>query len=195
MKSNTLDKMNQRTNKFTIVFNDNELQLFKNPKNIVQKFIDSEVLDVSYIACIKHDRDIDNVDNHVKTTHYHVVLELNKVCRVGTMLNWISSNFVCNENQVSIDKCNDLAMQSRYLLHLDEIDKVRYYENEVVVNNQDKFKFYLELVKITDMKSLIAFVKDNNYDLEVIMSKLVHYDRYRRYIQDLIINHNRQLRC
>lgn len=189
-----IDKLNQRTNKFTIVLNDNELDVFKNCKHIVQKFIYSEQLDVNYIACIKHDRDIDNVEHHVKTVHYHVVLELNKVCRVGTLLNWISLNFYANENQITIDKCSSLPMQTRYLLHLDEIDKIRYHESEVVTNNLDYFNSCIELVIIRDIKDLIARVKEYHYDLEMIMSKIVHYDKWRRYINDLIINHNRQLR-
>ena len=41
-----IDKLSQRSNKFSLVLNDNELQLFKNSDNIVQKLYDSEDLDV-----------------------------------------------------------------------------------------------------------------------------------------------------
>ena len=38
-----IDKLSQRSNKFSLVLNDNELQLFKNSDNIVQKLRDNEV--------------------------------------------------------------------------------------------------------------------------------------------------------
>lgn len=188
------EKLNQRTNKFTIVLNDNELLVFKNCRHILSKFLESDLLDVNYIACIKHDRDFDEEMNHVKTLHYHVVLELNKICRLGTILNWISSNFHCNDNQVTIDKCSSLPMQTRYLLHLDDFDKCRYYESDVVTNNKDYFDSCINLVIVRDLHDLIARVKEYHYDLEVIMSKIVHYDKWRKYINDLIINHSRLMR-
>lgn len=189
-----LDKLNQRSDKFTIVLNDNEVNLFKDSETIVNKLITDVDVGVSYIACIKHDRDIDEEQQHVKTLHYHVVLELDSICRVGTVLKWLCNKFHCNENQVSIDKCNSLAMQSRYLLHLDDIDKVRYYETEVSTNNIFRFKDYLTLVKIKDMKDLIARVKEYHYDIEIIMSKIVNYDKYRKYINDIIVNYYRRNR-
>lgn len=189
-----VDKLNQRSDKFTIVLNDNEVNLFKDSETIVNKLITDVDVGVSYIACIKHDRDIDEELQHVKTLHYHVVLELDSICRVGTVLKWLCNKFHCNENQVSIDKCNSLAMQSRYLLHLDDIDKVRYYETEVSTNNIFRFKDYLTLVKIKDMKDLIARVKEYHYDIEIIMSKIVNYDKYRKYINDIIVNYYRRNR-
>ena len=189
-----IDKLNQRSDKFTIVLNDNEVNLFKDSETIVNKLITDVDVGVSYIACIKHDRDIDEEQQQVKTIHYHVVLELDSICRVGTILKWLCNKFHCNENQVSIDKCNSLAMQSRYLLHLDDIDKARYYETEVSTNNIFRFKDYLTLVKIKDMKDLIARVKEYHYDIEIIMSKIVNYDKYRKYINDIIVNYYRRNR-
>lgn len=189
-----VDKLNQRSDKFTIVLNDNEVHLFKDSETIVNKLITDVDVGVSYIACIKHDRDIYEEQQQVKTIHYHVVIELDSICRVGTVLKWLCNKFHCNENQVSIDKCNSLAMQSRYLLHLDDIDKVRYYETEVSTNNIFRFKDYLTLVKIKDMKDLIARVKEYHYDIEIIMSKIVNYDKYRKYINDIIVNYYRRNR-
>lgn len=189
-----IDKLNQRSDKFTIVLNDNEVNLFKDSETIVNKLITDVDVGVSYIACIKHDRDIDEEQQQVKTIHFHVVLELDSICRVGTVLKWLCNKFYCNENQVSIDKCNSLAMQSRYLLHLDDIDKARYYETEVSTNNIFRFKDYLTLVKIKDMKDLIAKVKEYHYDIEIIMSKIVNYDKYRKYINDIIVNYYRRNR-
>lgn len=189
-----IDKLNQRSDKFTIVFNDNECDLFRNANNIVNKIITSYDVGVSYVACIMHDKDIDEETNHVKTKHYHVVLELDSICRVGTCMKWLSNLFHCNENQISIDKCTSLAMQSRYLIHKDDFDKYLYSEYDVVTNNLARFNDYLLLVKIRDLKDLICRVKEYHYDLEIIMSKIVNYDKYRKYINDIIVNYYRKCR-
>ena len=76
-----IDKLNQRSDKFTIVLNDNECDLFRNAHNIVNKIITCYDVNVSYVACIMHDKDIDEETNHVKTKHYHVVLELDSICQ------------------------------------------------------------------------------------------------------------------
>ena len=128
------DKLNQRSDKFTLVLNDNELDLFKNARNVVNKFQLQDDIDLIYIACIKHDRDKDEVGN-LKTKHYHVVIHLNKVCRIGTLINRISDVFKCNTNQITVDKCSSLCMQSRYLMHLDDFDKERYDITDVVCND------------------------------------------------------------
>lgn len=188
-----IDKLKQRSNQFTIVLNDNECHWFKNCDFIINKLISDYDVDVVYIAVIYHDKDLDE-NKQPKTPHYHVILELDKICTVGSCLKWLSSKFMCNENQISIDKCNDLAMQSRYLIHLDEIDKVPYFEFDVHTNNVARYKDYLKLKKIKDMKDLISFVKECHYDLEIIMSKLAHYDKYRKYINDLIVNYYRKQR-
>ena len=185
------DKLNQRSNKFTIVLNDNELHLFKDSVNILNKMYGDEKLGVLYIAIIKHDRDKDENGN-IKTMHYHVVLSLNNNCRIGTLLNKICDLFHCNENQVTIDKCSSLEMQSRYLLHLDDFDKEDYFQYEVVTNKRDVFENYINLEKISDLKELISVVKRCHYDLETIMITIANYDRWRKYINDLIVNNHRK---
>jgi len=187
------DKLNQRSDKFTIVLNDNELDLFKNARNVVNKFMLQDDMDIIYIACIKHDRDKDEVGN-LKTKHYHVVLQVNKVCRVGTMINRISEIFRCNANQISLDKCNSLCMQSRYLMHLDDFDKARYDLEDIVTNDNDVLKRYYDMVFVRDLHDLIAVVHHYCYDLERIMVAIGNYDKWRKYINDLLVNYNRKCR-
>lgn len=187
------DKLNQRSDKFTIVLNDNELELFKNTRNVVNKFMLEEDMDIIYIACIKHDKDKDEKGD-LKTLHYHVVMQVNKVCRIGTMLNCISNIFKCNENQITIDKCNSLCMQSRYLLHIDDFDKAKYDLFDVVTNDVDVFRRYYDMVFIRDLHDLVAVVKRYHYDLEEIMCSIGNYDKWRKYINDLIINNARKCR-
>lgn len=184
--------LNQRSDKFTIILNDNELQLFKSARHILQEFKLSEQLGLVFIACIKHDRDKCDNGIDLKTVHYHVVVHLNKICRIRTLLKYLCDTFHCNENQVSMDKCNSLCMQSRYLVHLDDFDKEQYYESEVETNDRDVLKRYLELVIVRDVHDLIAIVKHYNYDLELIMLNISNYDKWRKYINDLISNNRRK---
>ena len=187
------EKLNQRSDKFSIVLNDNELELFKNARNVVNKFMLQDDITIVYIACIMHDRDKDDNGN-LKTKHYHVVLQLNSVCRIGTLLNRISDIFHCNQNQVSIEKCSSLCMQSRYLMHLDDFDKEDYDITDVVCNDYDVLKRYYNLVFVRDLHDLIVLVHNYHYDLEQIMLSIGNYDKWRKYINDLIINYNRKCR-
>jgi len=185
---------NQRSDKYSLVFNDNELHLFKSATHIVKQFLLCNDLTIVYIACIMHDRDFDDETHQLKTKHFHIVLQLGQICRVGTILNRICDMFHCNENQISIEKCNSLCMQSRYLMHLDDFDKTEYFLSEVVTNDDNVLKRYYSLVIVRDLHDLISVVKRFNYDLETIMENVAHYDKWRKYINDLIINYNRKPR-
>lgn len=188
--------LNQRSNKFTIVLNDNELHLFKNSRFIVRQFTTEEDLCCIFIACILHDKDVDHETNHVKTPHYHVVVYFDRNYRIGSIINLIVNMFHCNENQISIDKCTSIEMQTRYLIHLDEYenDKHHYLQSDVVTNREDILDNYLTLVKIGDLKDCIKVVRQYHYDLEEIMAHISNYDTFRKYINDLINNHYRK-RC
>lgn len=182
---------NMRSDKFTIILNDNELEFFVNAKTIVKRFMTEQDISPVFIACIKHDKDLDET-NHLKTIHYHVVIQVDKICRVQTMINRIMDIFHCNENQITLDKCNSIVMQTRYLCHLDDFDKWQYFPSEVVTNDVDVLNRYYSLVIVRDIHDLIGVVKHYNYDLEEIMQNVAHYDKWRKYINDLIINHNRR---
>lgn len=192
MESSESKFLNQRSDKFTIVLNDNELKLFKSTRNVFLTLNTDEQLSPVFLACIKHDRDYDEEQKQYKTQHYHVVIQCDKICRIGTMINKISNLFRCNENQITIDKCNSVVMQTRYLCHLDDFDKAPYFIDEVECNDKDVLNRYFNLVIVRDIHDLIAVVKRYNYDLETIMCNVAHYDKWRKYINDLIINHNRR---
>ena len=83
-------------------------------------------------------------------------------------------------------------MQSRYLCHLDDFDKEKYFDFEVVTNDRELLKKYFSLEKVKDLSDLINIVKRCHYDLELIMTSIANYDRWRKYINDLIINYYRK---
>lgn len=185
---------NQRSDKFTIVLNDNHFERFQSARRIYRRFVTSDEIGVVWIGVIKHDKDIDEETKHVKTPHYHVVLQLDKICRVQTMINKIMDLFECYENMITIDKCTSICMQARYLCHLDDFDKAQYFPVDVETNDKDVLERYYSLVIIRDVHDLIGVVKHYHYDLEEIMQHVAHYDKWRKYINDLIINYNRKMR-
>lgn len=186
--------LNMRSDKFTIILNDNELKLFKSAEHILSEFVTHDAITPVYIACILHDRDKVDGQQQFKTPHYHVVVQFDKVCRIGTMINYIMDMFHCNENQITIDKCNSICMQSRYLIHADDFDKAQYFLTEVKVKSEcrDAFERYLSLVIVRDYHDLIGVVKHYNYSLEECMQNIAHYDKWRRPILDLIADHFRK---
>lgn len=186
------DKLNRRSDKFTIVLNDNELNLFRNSRYIYNKMMCDDTITIVYLAIIKHDLDLDESTNQLKTLHYHVIIQFNGVYRVQSVISWISKLFHCNDNQITIDKCNSLCMQSRYLIHIDDFDKHAYDKTDVVTNLPNVFERYLRQVFIADLHDLIVVVKQYHYNLEDIMENIGNYDKYRKYVNDLIINHNRR---
>lgn len=182
----------QRSDKFTLVLNDNELNLLKSANYILEKIQNSDIPYI-FIATIKHDRDKREDDqNSLKTTHYHMVIQYEGNYRIGTVINWLSDLFHINENQISIDKCTSIEMQTRYLLHLDDPDKEPYDIWDIATNDKVVLNRYLQLTIIKDLNALITFVREENYNLETIMSKIANYDKYRKYINDLIVNYYRK---
>lgn len=186
--------LNQRSSDFSIVLNESDIPLFKNSKNVYHRIMCCESLSPVFIAVQYHDKDFDEENKRKKTPHYHLALQLGTNCRVGTLLNKLMSIFHCNENQVGIQKCNSICMYTRYLCHLDDFDKYPYLRCDIVTNNEDVVNRYYELVIIRDLHDLIGVVKHYHYDLEEIMANVAHYDKWRKYINDLIINYNRKCR-
>lgn len=187
-----VDKLNQRSDKFTIVLNDNELKLLKNSRYILNK-IQSTEMPYTFIAIIYHSLDKREDDsNSYKTPHYHMVITFDGRYRVHTILLWLSDLFKINENQIQIDKCSNVAMQTRYLIHLDDPDKTQYDIWDIATNDTNVLNRHIKLKFVHDLKELIIFVKQNHYDLEEIMTNLGNYDANRKYINDLLINYYRK---
>lgn len=183
---------NQRSNKFTIVLNDNELNLLKSAKYIYDSLVTQENWCIVYIAVIMHDRDVDEETQHLKTKHYHLVILFNCNYRIRTVMNTLSDIFKINDNQISIDKCTSLEAQSRYLLHLDDYEKAKYFETEVHTNDRDTFNRYINKVIVRDFHDLISLVERYNYNLKEIMCNISNYDYWRKYINDLILDNYRR---
>lgn len=192
MSTKENDFKNRRSDRFCIILNDSGADLLKNARHILNKIQNSD-LPYCFIAVIKHDRDKREDDpNSLKTVHYHIVIQFDGIYRIGTIMNFLVKTFLINENQVTIDKCTSIEMQTRYLIHLDDFDKEQYDVWDIATSNEEILHRYLKLCIIKDLTSLIVFVKQRHYDLELIMAEIANYDKWRKYINDLIVNYYRK---
>lgn len=175
-----MDKLSQRSNQFSLVLNDSGANVFQNSRHIVYELVNQEDVCVIYCSCIMHDRDEDEYGN-LKTTHYHLVVQLNAQCRLKTFLNFIIDKFHCNENQVSIEKCSSIEMQTRYLVHLDDFDKYQYSAEDIVSNNEEFVKKCMSYIKrISCVDDLIAICQEYKNNLLKLMS-VIGYENYKKY--------------
>lgn len=179
------NKLAQVSYSFSCVFNDNELHLFKNPRYIKQRFCTGDYT-CTYIAIMYHEHDRDD-DNNLRTPHYHVVLDMLNKFRVETMLNYIVKLFNCNANQISIEKCNDLGAQTRYLIHFDNPEKYRYDVFDICTNNQESVDYYLSYFVIHDERDLIKLC-DTFHSRKEIYKRIgnAQYKKYAFIIRDLV---------
>lgn len=176
----SIDKFSQRSNQFSLVLNDSGANVFQSSKHIVYTLVNQEDVCVIYCACIMHDKDEDELGN-LKTNHYHLVVQLNSQCRLRTFLNFIIDKFHCNENQVSIEKCSSIEMQTRYLIHLDDFDKFQYDVNDIVSNNDEFVKKCMSYIKsISCVDDLIAICQEYKNNLLKLMS-VIGYENYKKY--------------
>lgn len=175
-----MDKLNQRTDKFSIVLNDSGANVFVDSRNIVNKLRLCEDLDVSFIACIKHTEDVDKETQHKKTPHYHLVLRTASIMRLSTVINVIVSVFRCNDNQISIEKCSSLEMQTRYLVHFDDLNKFQYKREDIVTNSLDTVdKYFKYISKIDTIEDLISICRE--YLKLTDLMTVIGYEKYKKY--------------
>ena len=178
-------KAKQVSNAFSLILDDNGADLFKNTHFIKHKLLGSEDYAVNYIAAAYHDQDRNEYGDK-KTPHYHLIIEFEGRMQLQTCFNWICKKFLCNPNQVSIEKCNDIGAQVRYLIHMDDVDKYHYKESIIDDNNFERTSFYLDHVKIRDEKHLIQIIYEHpsKADLLRILGKK-QYKEWRFAILDL----------
>ena len=170
----------QRGTAFTIVLNDTNDGVILHDTIHIYRSLMCASLPIVFLACIKHDMDVDEYD-HVKTPHYHVVITFNGSYRIGTVINTLIEVFRgLNENQITIEKCSSISAQTRYLIHLDDYDKYQYDDKDILTNNRGQVDYYLkEIVKINDVNDLIAIVREYRNLVELI--RVIGVDNYKKY--------------
>lgn len=184
------DKLKQRGNQFNLVLNDNELNLFHSSSWLFSEIV-KRIDDVGFLALIKHENEWDEMEKRIKNAHYHIVMTLayNRVSSLGNVLRMFVDAFHCNENQISIEKCNDVCASVRYLIHLDNIDKESYLPFDIVSNNDKLVGEYLSRIReINDIKEVIEIVHRFSFNTEQIMLHIGHsnWKKWRVEFNDLI---------
>lgn len=175
-----MEKLNQRSNQFSIVLNDTGADVLKSSSHIVHEICNQLDLSIIYVACIMHDMDKDEYGN-LKTKHYHLLIHTGSICRLGTMIKFLCDLLHCNENQVSIEKCTSLEMQTRYLIHLDDFDKHIYSKDDIQTNNKEFVDKCMSYIKsITCIDDLIDICKEYKNSLLKLMS-VIGYENYKKY--------------
>lgn len=178
-------KASQVSNAFSLVLNDSGADLFKESRLVMRKIVSNDRYAIQYVSVAFHDKDINEFGDK-KTPHYHVVIEFEGRMQLKTCFNFICDLFLCNPNQVSIEKCSDLGAQVRYQIHQDDEDKYHYKESIIFSNNFEKTTFFLEHVRIRNEKHFLEILDmhPSKRDLLRVLGKK-QYKEWRFAIQDL----------
>lgn len=169
--------------------------------SLVINFNDVLTNDVKVICCIKsrfkeakfigitHTRDYDD-EGVMKVPHIHLYLEFPKKIKTQAIITEFMEyfeNFTKDvENAISDRKvfCKNKCI--RYLLHLDDSEKSRYYREELFYNDNDLLD-YLELVNDIDYSYLSQLVSECNTLCEVYsrLGDINTCSRFRSIIIDM----------
>lgn len=183
------NNLKQRSNQFNLVLNDNELNLFHDSSWLFKEIL-NRISDIGFLALIKHENEWDSLEKRVKTNHYHIVMTLayNRVSSLNNVLQMFVDAFHCNENQISIEKCNDVCASVRYLIHLDNIDKESYLPFDIYSTDDALVGEYLSRIReIHDIKEVIKIAHQYAFNTEQIMLHIGHsnWKKWRVEFQDL----------
>ena len=179
--SHQANNLNKRGCAFSLVLNDSGADLFKSSSHVLRT-LRSDEKDVVFCAVIFHGLDYIDDEGRYKTPHYHVVITFESNYRVETILNWVADLFYANKNQISIEKCNSVPMQVRYLIHKDDLDKYQYKEYEITCIEKDKdyvHRCMLMIKQIIDVDDLLAIM--DAYPRLRDLIRVIGADNYRKY--------------
>lgn len=178
---------------WSLVLHENELNLFKNGRYILNKFQLSNDYCPLYFGCVCHDKDLDD-EERLEPKHYQCVITFVNSYAKKTLIKVICDLFHCNENQVGLDKVVDICKMSRYLLHRGWPSKHQYDVSELVCNDIDKFMEYYNMIEIKDQLDCVSIVEHYHYDLRDIIIHVSNYSKWRTFIKDLIQDNRYKMR-
>lgn len=190
--SHQINNLNQRGNAFSLVLNDSGADLFKSSEHVLHT-LRSDEKDVLFCAVIYHALDYIDAEGRYKTPHYHVVITFEHKYRVESILNWVADLFHANKNQISIEKCNSVDMQVRYLIHLDDMDKHPYSEFDIACIERDRDYVHncmIMVKQITSIDDLLQLMDQYRNLRELI--RVIGADNYRKY-RTIIIDLRREI--
>lgn len=179
--------LRQTTDTFSIVLNDNELELFKSSKHILNQFMTNLDYCPQFICLCKHDKDFDDIEQRMETPHYQCLIQFKESHSFGTIIKLIQLLFpLVNENQIGLEKVADIGKMARYVLHRGWYEKYQYPLSELETNDIDTYMLYYNMVEIKSQIDCVTVVKNYNYNLESIITHVSNYHSWRSIIKDLI---------
>lgn len=120
-----------KTHSIVIEFYDNEKQ-----KEIHQQDIEFVMSLLGKYAGILHYKDINPESGEMKRKHYHIALRTYDKKRSTTIINFVSKKLDCSKEIITIEPSGDINSLTRYLLHLDNPEKVLYAPFEIFTNDE-----------------------------------------------------------
>lgn len=170
---------------WSLVLHDNEVNLFKSSRYIMNRLMCSRDMCPQFFACCYHNLDL-NDDKEMEAPHYQCAISFKDSYSKKTILDFICDLFHCNVNQVGLDKSVNLPRLCRYLLHRGWPNKHQYDYGDIVTNDKDTYDMYYNLTDIRDQFDCISIVEEYHYDLKSIILHVSNYKDYRTLIKDLI---------
>lgn len=165
-----------KNHSIVIEFYDNEKQ-----KEIQQEDLVRVLSLLGKYAGILHYKDTEPDTGVVKRKHYHIVLRLYEKKRGSTIINFISKHLDCSKEIITIDNCGDVNGLTRYLLHLDNPEKVLYAPFEIFTNDETGVKLAIEYSPNTlTPDSLMSIIYSNNGNRWGVI-KQIGLDAYCKY--------------
>lgn len=125
---------------------------------------------------IEHNEDGEN-------KHYHIVLDFTNYATFKTIKNKFPHG--------DIEKCRNVKLAVRYLLHLDHCDKKQYDKAEIITNNSSKLEKYLKdsvnekEMSINELLELIGHGAIREFEIVNYVSA-VSYAKYKNKINGAV---------
>lgn len=132
-------------------------------------------------AGILHYKDANPESGEIKRKHYHIALRCYDKKRSSTIINFISKKLDCSKEIITIEPSGDINSLTRYLLHLDNPEKVLYAPFEIFTNDKTGVQLALDYSPNSlTPDSLMSIIYSNNGSKWGII-KQIGLDMYCRY--------------
>lgn len=144
----------------------------------------------SYYAEILHNKDIDNDNpNELERPHHHIIVKYKEITRKSTIIKALSKLMNIPEKMITVKRCNDIIIETQYLIHMNNPEKYQYAPFEITTKNKEKVSEILankiENEDITALELVEMIAKNGNRIKLLKEIGLKTYNKYFRVIEML----------
>lgn len=145
------------------------------------------ILNCSYFF-ILHDKDLNN-QNELKTAHYHLCI-IFKDCSKLSPKGFISLfkeyiDILMPDNLIEVKRIYNERASIRYLIHLDNQDKFKYWVADIFTNNNQLLNIYINADTMLDYLIYCIKASNGNYIDLIRLIGIEFYNKYRYIINDI----------